>query len=370
MERANIVIIGGGVIGLSIAAELSKNNEGVFIFEKNKRTGQEASSHNSGVIHSGIHYPRNSLKARLCISGNSKLYEICRENGIQYKRLGKLTVANGDSEIKEIEKLRKQGEENGVEGLEILEGAQVRKIEPGVTVDQALYSPSSGIVEPDELMSYYQSRTRINGGVIATETEVKSIRAADTGYEITAVAGLNKFELLANTIINAAGLFSDRIAAMVGIDVDRMGYRLHPCKGDYFRVSGNPPVKRLVYPVPKGAGLGIHLTPDLSGSIKLGPNSYYVKDISYNVESSIEEFRNDVRRYLPSIANREILEDSSGVRPKLQGPNDGFRDFVIKEEGELGYPSFINLIGIESPGLTAAPAIAEYVAEMYSDSRH
>lgn len=365
LEKANIVIIGGGVVGLAIAAEMSKDNDGVFVFEKNKRLGQEASSHNSGVIHSGIHYPKNSLKAKLCVTGNKMIYDLCTKREIPYKKLGKLTVANGEIELKEIELLRRQGEENGVDGLEVLDQEGVRKIEPGIRAEQALFSPSSGIIEPDYLMEFFQAVTKINAGVIATDTEVKSIRKMDSGYEIGMRNGRNSFSLMANTVINSAGLAADRIAEIAGMDVDALGYRLHFCKGDYFRIAERPPIRHLVYPVPEGPGLGIHLTPDLAGSVKMGPNAYYVSKIDYRIESSMEAFRKDVSRYLPSIVNMRIEEDSSGVRPKLQGPGEGFRDFVIREEGDRGFPGFFNLIGIESPGLTASPAIASYVSTLY-----
>ncbi len=368
LERANIVIVGGGVVGLAIAAELSKDNDGVFVFEKNKRLGQEASSHNSGVVHSGIHYPKNSLKAKMCVAGNKMIYDICTKGGIPFKKLGKLTVANEEGEFREIELLRRQGEENGVEGLEVLDAEGVREMEPAIRAEQALYSPSSGIIEPDYLLEYYESVTKINEGVIATDTEVKSIRKRDTGYELGVRNGESNFSLMVNTVINSAGLSADRIAQIAGMDTEALGYRLHLCKGDYFRIADRPPVKHLVYPVPEGPGLGIHLTPDLSGSVKMGPNAYYVSNIGYSVESSVEDFRKDVSRYLPSIINMRIKEDSSGVRPKLQGPGEGFRDFVIREEGDKGFPGFYNLIGIESPGLTASPAIASYVSALYADS--
>ncbi len=367
MEGANIIVIGGGVVGLAIAAELSKREEGVYVLEKNHRIGLETSTHNSGVIHSGIHYPKGSLKANLCVLGNRKIYEICERYGISHRRFGKLTVANGDEEIREIEELRKQGEENGVEGLEIIDPDGIKKMEPNVKADLALYSPSSGIIEPDELMAYYLSTLQANGSAVATGNEVTSIKPMESGYEIRARNGGNEFSIQAKTVINSAGLYADKMASLVGIDVDRLHYRIHLCKGDYFRIHGKPPVSRLVYPVPKGAGLGIHVTPDMSGSVKMGPNAYYVNNINYAVESDVREFRRDVIRYLPSIEGMRIEEDSSGIRPKLQGPGEGFRDFVIREEGEEGFPGFFNLIGIESPGLTASPAIAEYVATLYDD---
>jgi L-2-hydroxyglutarate oxidase LhgO len=364
MESANIVIIGSGAVGLAVAAKVSESNEGVYVFEKNARYGQETSSHNSGVIHSGIHYPKNSLKAKLCVKGNTMMYELCERYRIPFKKLGKLTVAVEEEEVEELDKLMRAGTENGVEGLKLLDGEAVRKLEPNVDVMKALLTPSTGILEPDELMTHFYAQTRKNNVALATETEVTSIKKADGGYEVAGMSVGEKFAVTAKIVINCAGLFSDQIAAMVGLNVAELGYIIYPCKGDYFRVSGKSLVKMLVYPVPKGPGLGIHLTPDLAGSIRLGPNAYYVDKIDYAVESEEKEFREDVTRFVPKIQDYEIHEDSSGIRPKLQGPKDGFKDFVIRDEGERGFFGFINLVGIESPGLTAAAAIGEYVAEI------
>jgi L-2-hydroxyglutarate oxidase LhgO len=367
METANIVIIGAGIVGLAVAAKLSKSNESVYVFEKNRRIGQEVSSHNSGVIHSGIHYPKDTLKATLCVKGNAMIYDICDKYRIPYKKLGKLTVAIGEEEIRELEKLMKMGEENGVEGLKFLDGDEVIKLEPNIKVEKALYSPSTGIIEPDDLMSHFYAQVKNNQAIVATETEVTGLKKTDYGYELSGLSVGEKFKIQAKTVINCAGLYSDKIAAMIGLDIDKLGYRLHYCKGDYFRISGKPPVKMLVYPVPKGHGLGIHLTPDLSGSVRLGPNTYYVKNIDYNVESSAEEFRESVRKFLPAIHEYDIQLDSSGIRPKLEGPEDSFRDFVIKHETDNDLFGFVNLIGIESPGFTAAPAIGNFVSEMYEN---
>jgi L-2-hydroxyglutarate oxidase LhgO len=364
MESANIVIIGAGVVGLAVAAKISEGNHGVYVFEKNARYGQETSSHNSGVIHSGIHYPKDSLKAKLCVKGNTLMYDLCEKHPIPFKRLGKLTVAVAGEEVDELEKLWRAGTENGVEGLILLDAEAVRKLEPNVEVEKALLTPSTGILEPDELMSYFYAQSRENGAVLATETEVTHIKKVDGGYEVAGVSMAQEFSVIAKTVINCAGLFSDKVAAMVGLDADELGYRLYPCKGDYFRVAGKPLVKMLVYPVPKGPGLGIHLTPDLAGAIRLGPNAYYVDKIDYAVESREKEFREDVTRFVPKISDHEIHEDSSGIRPKLQGPKDGFRDFIIRHEADRGFFGLINLVGIESPGLTAAAAIGEYVADI------
>lgn len=364
MESANIVVIGAGVVGLAVAAKVSENNEGVYVIEKNGRYGQETSSHNSGVIHSGIHYPNDSLKAKLCVKGNVMLYELCEKYKIPSKKLGKLTVAIGEEEVEELDKLMQVGNDNGVEGLRFLDRDEVKKLEPDVDVEKALLSPSTGILEPDELMNYFYAQARKHNAVLATETELASLKKVDAGYELRGVSLTEKFHIGAKIVINCAGLFSDRVAGMAGLDVDRFGYRIHPCKGDYFRVTGKPLAKMLIYPVPKGPGLGIHLTPDLTGSTRLGPNAYYVSTIDYSVESDEKEFREDVSRFVPRIHDRQIHEDSSGIRPKLQGPKDGFKDFVIRHEADRDLFGLINLVGIESPGLTAAPAIAELVSEI------
>jgi L-2-hydroxyglutarate oxidase LhgO len=361
METANIVIVGGGVVGLAVAAKVSEKFEELYILEKNSRFGQETSSHNSGVIHSGIHYPKKSLKAKLCVTGNSMTYDYCIKHRIPYKRLGKLTVATDEAEIEELHKLMRMGEENGVEGLKLLSSREAKAFESKVEVKEALYSPSTGIVEPDELMNHYYGQARKNKAVLVTGTEVTGLKKVKEGYEIKGVSVGEKFAMNARIIINCAGLSSEKIAAMIGLDADKCGYRLHYCKGDYFRLIGKPPVRMLVYPVPHGPGLGIHLTPDLAGTIKLGPNAYYVNEVSYEVESSEKEFREDVERFVPSISEQQMVKDSSGVRPKLQGPGDQFRDFVIRHEADRDLCGFVNLVGIESPGLTAAPAIGEYV---------
>jgi L-2-hydroxyglutarate oxidase LhgO len=366
METADIVVIGAGVIGLAVASTLA-GDKAVYVVERNQRFGQETSSHNSGVIHSGIHYPKETLKAELCVKGNAMIYEICEKHQILCKKLGKLTVAITEDEIGQLERLMKVGEENGVEGLQLLEKDAVKKLEPNVEVKKALHSPSTGILEPDELIYHFYAQAKKKNAVLVPETEVTSLRKVNDVYELSGVSVGERFTITARTVINCAGLHSDKLAALAGLDIDRLGYRIYYCKGDYFRLTGKPPVRMLIYPVPEAAGLGIHLTPDLGGSIRLGPNAYYVDDVNYEVRSKEQEFRRDVERFLPLIRQRHLQADSAGVRPKLQGPMDDFRDFVIRHEADRGLWGFINLVGIESPGLTAAPAIAELVSEIYEN---
>lgn len=249
----------------------------------------------------------------------------------------------------------------------MLDSDDIKKMERNVRADLALYTPTTGIVEQSELMNYFYARTINNGGYVSLKTEVQGIKKSPKGYRVDGKSAGSDFSIEARTIINAAGLNSDMIAAMAGIDIDARGYRLSYYKGDYFRISGEPPVRMLVYPVPHGAGLGIHLTPDISGSVRAGPNAYPVTSINYRVESREEDFRASIRNYLPSIDMYEMHEDSSGIRPKLSGWEMSFRDFIIKHEDDIGLSGLINLIGIESPGLTAAPAIGEYVSEIYEN---
>jgi len=367
MEEANVVVVGAGIVGLAVAARISEKAEGVLILERNSKYGQETSTHNSSVVHSGIHYPQGSLKAELCVKGNVMIYETCEKYQLPYKKLGKLTVAITEDEIAELEQLMKIGQDNGVPGLEFLDREAVKRLEPNVEVEKALHTPSTGIIEPDELMAHYYGKASRNGAILSTQTEVTSLKKVKDLYEIGGISQSEKFTIMAKTVINCAGLYADKIVSMLGIDIDKHRYRQHPCKGDYFRTMGRPPVKMLVYPVPKGPGLGIHLTPDLGGAVRLGPNAYYVDNIDYEPGSSEKEFREDVIRFLPSIKNYELVADFAGVRPKLQGPNEGFRDFVIRNEADKGFHGFINLVGIESPGLTSAPAIGELVTGIYEN---
>lgn len=365
MEKINILIIGAGMVGLAIAAKISERNKGVFLVEKNAKYGQETSTHNSGVIHSGIHYPPTSLKSHLCVKGNSMIYEICEKFNVPYRKLGKLTVAVNEDEITELERLMERGEKNGVIGLELLGKRAAKKLEPYIDVEGALYSRSTGIVEPDELMNIFYAQSFKNGAVLSLKTEVKRLRKVKDGYEVGGVSASENFTVKAKTIINCAGLFADEIAKMVGIDVENSNYIQHFWKGDYFRVVGKLPVQRLIYPVPKGAGLGIHLTLDVGNTVRLGPNAYSVNNIDYKVNSNEEEFQEDVERFFPSIYEYQLVPDFAGIRPKLQGSTDGFRDFIIRHETDKDLFGLINLIGIESPGLTSAPAISELVNEIY-----
>jgi len=356
------------VVGLAVAAHVAIPDRVVYVLEKNERFGQEISSRHSGVIHSGIYYPQDSLKAKLCVEGNHLLYELCRKHGIGHKNLGKLIVATSDEETVQLQQLREKGKKNGARGLGIISKRELKNLEPNVEGVAALRSPSTGIIDSYSLMGYFAAVAKDNGAQIAYRTRVVGIEKVVDGYKVTVQEGdSGRFSFITRILMNCAGLYCDKIAELAGIDIAKAGYRLHYCKGEYFSVGGgkNRLVKRLIYPVPESnvTGLGVHVTLDLEGRMRLGPSVEYVDSIDYSVDSRHkEEFYSAAKKMLPFIEYDDLEPDTTGIRPKLQGPGEDVRDFVIREESDKGLPGFINLVGIESPGFTSSPAIGRYVA--------
>jgi len=363
----DISIIGAGVVGLAVAAELSKKYHRIFVFERNRSFGLETSSHNSEVIHAGIYYPQQSLKARFCVEGNPLLHEICRKYDIPHKNTGKIIIAADAGEEKEIERLYQQGIKNGLTDLSLLSGADVKRLEPKVKATMGLLSPSTGILDAFSLMRFFEGFARQNGADIVYNAEVVGIERNLNGYKLLVNQNNTLTTVTCCIVINCAGLYCDKVAALAGIDIAKSDYKIKYCKGEYFTLD--PRVghltDRLIYPVPEQAGKGIHISVNLEGHMKLGPNVKWVDKIDYSVDASDQmNFYQAASRYLPAINFEDLSPDFAGVRPKLQGPGEGFRDFVIRDEADKGLPGFINLIGIESPGLTSSPAIARYVAEL------
>lgn len=371
MDRVDAVVIGAGAVGLAIASEISRRDRDTFILEKESAIGQGASSRNSEVIHAGIYYAPGSLKAKVCVKANPMIYKICAENKVPHKKLGKIIVGNGEDEIKQLEGLMRQGKANGVNDLELIDSAQIKRLEPNVKGDVAVLSPSTGIMDAHGLMDCYlrKARRQCGSDPLVLDTEVKGIKKTTDGYVVDTISGGEPFSIETRVVVNAAGLYSDKVAQMVGIDIDAAKYRLHWCKGDYYSMSGKPPATMLVYPPPlkDTLGLGIHTVPDLTGRLKFGPNAYYIDKLDYKVESPVEPFWSDIITYLPSVKKQGLGPDMAGIRAKLQGPGEKARDFVIEHEERRGYPGFIDLIGIESPGLTSSPAIAEMVAGVVNE---
>ncbi len=370
LVEIDVAIIGAGVIGLATAREIAQEKKGVFVFEKNRTFGLETSSRNSEVIHAGIYYPEDSLKAKLCVEGKSLLYKLCDKHNIAYKKTGKIIVAADENEISWLEELYEQGRKNGVDDLVLLSRTELKKLEPNIEARAGLLSPSSGILDSYTLLKFLYSQAREKGARFVFDTEVIGIERAGAKYKVQIKDrdGISAF--VAHVVVNCAGLNSDKIAQLAGIDIAKAGYKLHYCKGEYFSLSSKYRnlVVRLIYPVPEQAGHGIHLRQGLDGRVRLGPNARYVEAIDYEVDGTQKEaFYNSVKRFLPHIELEDLDPESAGIRPKLQGPDEAFRDFVIAREEKASLPSLINLIGIESPGLTASPAIARYVGRMVDE---
>jgi L-2-hydroxyglutarate oxidase LhgO len=370
LAEIDVAIIGAGVIGLATAGEIAQRKKEVFVFEKNRTFGLETSSRHSEVIHAGIYYPEDSLKAKLCVEGKSLLYKLCDKHNIAYKKLGKIIVAADENEINQLEKLYEQGRKNGVEDLMLLSRTELKKLEPNIDARAGLLSPSTGILNSHTLLKFLYSQAREKGAEFIFDTEVVGIERAGAKckVQIKDRDGISAF--VAHVVVNCAGLNSDRISQLAGIDVAKAGYRLHYCKGEYFSLSSKYRnlVSKLIYPTPAQAGQGIHMTLGLDGRVRLGPNARYVEAIDYAVdETQKQAFYNSAKRFLPLVELEDLAPESAGIRPKLQGPGEAFRDFVIAHEEKTGFPGLINLIGIESPGLTASPAIARYVGRMVDE---
>jgi L-2-hydroxyglutarate oxidase LhgO len=362
MENADITIIGAGVVGLAIAAEIARPGLNIFILEKNPTHGSGISSRNSEVIHGGMYYPEGSLKATLCVAGRALLYEIAAQNNIPHKKIGKLIVAAKSEEAEEIERLHETARKNGVNSTQLISTRQVNQLEPNITAYAALYSPETGIISAHDLMNYFLTQARNKNIQLVNNTKVMRIEKEAHSYRIFTESSKGKpFAFTSDVVINAAGLESDTIANMVG-----GSYELHYCKGDYCSISHvkQGTVQRLIYPVPvkNHAGLGVHLTIDLSGRLKLGPDTTYIpRTENYEIAAAKAPlFYRSASKFLPFLKEENVSPDMSGIRPKLQGPADSFCDFVINED----LPGFINLVGIESPGLTSSPAIARYVKKI------
>lgn len=368
MEKVEITIVGAGVIGLAIGRELSKIYKDILIIERNSTFGQETSSRNSEVIHAGIYYLCDSLKAKTCVEGRELLYGFCEKNNIAHKKLGKFIVALDENEVEDIEGLFKRGLSNGVNDLAIISKSEIKTLEPNVEAYAAIHSPSTGILDTHNFMRSLLLQFESKGGTIAYNTELVGIEKVKGGYELTVEGkGKSSFKFFTRVLINSAGLNSDKVARMAGIKDD--AYKLKYCKGSYFKASDNKArfISRLIYPVPKeGRGvLGVHATLDLGGTLRLGPDDEYVDKIDYDVDDTKRSiFYESVRRFLPFIELEDLAPDMSGIRPRLQGPGEGFRDFIIEEESERGFAGFINLIGMESPALTASLSIAKLVRDM------
>jgi len=369
MDQVNVLIIGGGVVGCAIAEVISRRWQDVFLVERNPKFGMATSSRNSGVIHSGIYYPKDSLKASLCVEGNRLTKEFCTAHGVPHRTTGKLVVAKAKEEEAALVALQKRGEGNGVEGLRLLDAAGIRANEPHVRGVAALDVPSTGICSSEELVHAFARVAEANGANLLTHARVESLEPRNgvvrVGLRIGDEDASQTESVEARCVINAAGLYADEVARLLG----PRPWKIYPVRGEYCEIRGPRAdlVRNLVYPLPRkdGLSLGLHFTKTLWGTLLLGPTARYVdgKENYERERMTVPEFTADVKTMVPEIEEADMQLAYSGLRPKLVPPEySGIPDFVIEPDREV--PQVIQLVGMESPGLTAAPAIANYVAPL------
>lgn len=371
-DHFDIAIVGAGVIGLAIAQRLSAArpmaNRSIVLLDQENSIGQHISSRNSEVIHAGLYYPSGSYKAEFCVRGKQLLYEHCQRHGVPYRRLGKLIIA-GPEETGELEKLKNQGNTNGVMDLSLLDRSALKNMESSVAGTAALFSPSSGIVDAHDFMLSLLHLAENRGVLFAPKTRVALVEPENGQFNVATltVGQQDSYSFRCSILINCTGLEATRLAHRIGGINKASIPDLFYCKGDYFSFRGKNPFKHLVYPVPEAntAGLGIHATLDMAGRLRFGPDTRYVDTIDYQVDAGkAEAFSNAIQRYFPGIKSSDLSPDYAGIRPKLSGPGQAAADFLIQQADQHGLPGLLQLFGIESPGLTASLAIAEWVRDL------
>ena len=349
------VVIGAGVVGLAIANELCDKFDNILVLDKESDFGQHVSSRHSGVIHSGIYYDKGSLKSKLCVQGNKLLYDFAKKHDVEYLNCGKLVVGHNNADLDKLTNLFDRGVSNGVENLELLTYEEAIEKQPGIKCQNALWVPSTGIVDSHGVMNCLQKQILEKGGIVYYNSEVISIDKIDSNYILSLKD--QDIKIGSPIVINSTGLWCDEVSSMVGINK----YKIHYCKGDYYQSNTYKNLKCLIYPLPDKIGLGIHTVLQLDGSVSFGPNAYYVDEIDYDINNNnLDSFYSSINKYL-NIKKEDLYVDYTGIRPKPFAANEQPMDFVINNESELGFSNFINLIGIESPGLTSSLAIGKYV---------
>ncbi|MBN1636240.1 MAG: NAD(P)/FAD-dependent oxidoreductase [Deltaproteobacteria bacterium] len=374
MHDVDVTVVGAGAVGLACAYEVAPLVKNLVILEKHAKPGTQISSRNSEVIHAGLYYPPDHLKTRLCIEGRRYLLDFCRQHQIPFALIGKLVVATNQQELQSIQNLMHNAINCGIEDLSMLSREEIKKLEPHIEGAGALSSPGTGIIDSHRLIKRLESLCLALGANMLYKTCLAGIDQTSRGFTCTVKAPDNTlYSFTSRVLINAAGLNSAHIAAIAGIDISAASYRLYPVKGEYFRVvSGKHRlVNSLIYPSPQRhlAGLGIHATKDLSGALRLGPNAFYVNELDYDVNPEhAGEFYESIHDIMPFLAKKDLVPDMAGVRPKLQAPGAPIRDFVVAHESSLGINGLVNLIGIESPGLTGCLAIGKMVCSLLRDA--
>ena len=362
-EQLDCVVIGAGVIGLSVARSMALAGREVIVLEAEPEIGMHTSSRNSEVIHAGIYYGDGTLKARLCVQGRELLYQYCEDRQIPYKRLGKLIVASHKDERAKLTAIQTQAIKNGVDDLSFVDSARIRELEPAVDCEAGLLSPSTGIIDSHSLMISLQADIETGGGTVLTHNRIAKVEVTPNGFGISVEGVAETFHC--KTLINAAGLWASDVARDIRhFDTEHIE-RVHLAKGHYFAYQGKSPFSHLVYPMPADGGLGVHATNDMGGSARFGPDVDWVDTIDYAFdESRKRRFVDSIRKYFPDLDETRLVPAYTGIRSKLSGPGMPARDFVIQGQSQHGVAGLVNLFGIESPGLTAALAIGDYVRDL------
>jgi L-2-hydroxyglutarate oxidase LhgO len=365
MEKADCVVVGAGVVGLAVARALAIAGREVIVIEAEDCIGSGISSRNSEVIHAGIYYPAGSLKALLCVKGRQQLYRYCEEHHVPFKRCGKLIVATDELQQSKLHNILRQAQGNGVDDMQLLEQAQVRCKEPQIKCVSALWSPSTGVIDSHRYMLALQADLENSGGVVVFNTTVTAGSTTSGVLELELQSGDSAFKVAATTVINCAGLGSDGLAhAIDGIRLETLPTYSY-AKGNYFSYIGKSPFNALIYPVPNEYGLGVHVTHDIGGNLRFGPDVEWVDELDYEVDPQRgETFYEAVRSFWPELPDNSLLPAYSGIRPKISGKGSAAADFVIQDERAHGVAGLINLFGIESPGLTSSLALADHVSEI------
>jgi L-2-hydroxyglutarate oxidase LhgO len=367
MDSVEAVVVGAGIVGLAIARALAQQGRETLVLERHSRPGQETTSRNSGVIHSGIYYPTGSLKASLCVRGRDLLYAYSADRGVSHRRCGKLIVAT-DEQLGALRALHAKAIANGITDLTMLDATDARALEPQIRCAAALLSPSTGIVDVHELLIAYLGDFEFCGGALVLHSELQEAQIVHDGFVLRVHSGDSMSEIHCKALINCAGLSAlDLLRQIRGYPQERWR-RAYYAKGNYFVCQGTKPFKTLVYPMPNNAGLGVHATLDMDGTTRFGPDVQWVVQPEYDVDPArAPAFYAAIREYWPSIPDGSLQPGYAGVRPKLVGPDSMAADFEIEFEQEHGIPGLINLLGIESPGLTSSLAIGEMVAQIVAN---
>lgn len=358
------IVIGAGVVGLAIAAKLSESGRDVLILEQESSYGSITSARNSEVIHAGIYYEANSLKAKFCVEGKHALYDYCQQKHVNHKRTGKLIVATSEEQVHELEGIRQRAVANGVDDLRLLSQHEAQSMEPALSCMAALYSPSTGIVDSHGLMLSLLGDAESAGAALAVHAPVKGITQQGKTLEVE-VGGDDPMTLTSQWVVNTAGHGACGLAAAMSALPDELCPTPVLSKGNYFGLQGKAPFSHLIYPVPRSGGLGVHITVDLAGRARFGPDVEPIETEDYEVDPArSEDFYAEIRRYWPALPDNSLTPDYSGIRPKINVQGSLYPDFMITSVRDHNVPGLINLFGIESPGLTSSLAIAEHVKQL------